>query len=92
MASGRIPFSHQGFEGRARRARKALPGTGLIAENVYMTMTPGSSRIAAEAVAAWIGSPGHQKNMVGDFVYTGIGVAQGADGSWYVTQLFAGKM
>jgi uncharacterized protein YkwD len=43
------------------------------------------------AVKGWINSPGHQKNMVGDYNLTGIGIAKNNAGEYYFTQLFVKK-
>jgi len=43
------------------------------------------------AVKGWINSPGHQKNMVGDYNLTGIGIAKNNVGEYYFTQLFVKK-
>ncbi|MFD5869136.1 CAP domain-containing protein [Corynebacterium sp. NPDC060344] len=53
-------------------------------ENVFMTR--GGS--AADAVQAWRKSPGHYRNMIGDFATQGIGIATDGQGTYYVTQRF----
>uniref|UniRef100_UPI0025DA0FCD CAP domain-containing protein n=1 Tax=uncultured Corynebacterium sp. TaxID=159447 RepID=UPI0025DA0FCD len=53
-------------------------------ENVFMTR--GGS--AADAVEAWRKSPGHYRNMVGDYATEGIGIASDGNGTYYVTQRF----
>jgi uncharacterized protein YkwD len=41
------------------------------------------------AVVCWWYSPGHQANLLlPDFTETGVGLAQGDDGAWFVTQIF----
>jgi uncharacterized protein YkwD len=38
----------------------------------------------------WWYSPGHRENLLNpDYTESGIGVAQAADGAWFVTQIFA---
>lgn len=43
------------------------------------------------AVQDWIASPKHHRNAVGRYNLTGIGVAQGAKGEYYFTQIFIYK-
>ena len=41
------------------------------------------------AVVFWWYSPGHKENLLNsDFTETGVGVVQGADGTFFVTQIF----
>lgn len=66
----------------------------------YSTQIPAGWRAAGENVASgyptaadvmtgWIGSSGHNANLLGDFTHIGIGVAVAADGTPYYTQVFA---
>ncbi|MBD2253400.1 CAP domain-containing protein [Nostoc parmelioides] len=83
MARGRVPFSHQGFEQRVN----AIPlRYNSAAENVAFNR--GYDDPANEAVIGWIDSPGHLKNIKGNFNMTGIGVATNAQGEVYLTQIF----
>jgi uncharacterized protein YkwD len=86
MVKGRTPFGHDGFEDRVADIRKV---TGFIrgaAENVaYGQLT------AAEVVDGWLHSPGHKKNIEGDYNFTGIGTVQREDGVIYFTQIFIKK-
>ncbi|HHY08153.1 MAG: CAP domain-containing protein [Lawsonella sp.] len=54
------------------------------AENVFWV----SDNHPELAVEAWRDSPGHYRNMVGDYRRVGIGMAQDWRGGWYVTQRF----
>lgn len=84
MASGAATFSHDGFDERVR----AFPVVHRsAAEN--LAFNKGLSNVAEAAVEGWIKSPGHEKNLRGAFNLCGIGVARAADGSFYLTQLFA---
>ncbi len=85
MAAGRVQFSHDGFEQRAATLRRSLPYRS-VAEN--LAFNRGSAEPVAVAVRGWLESPGHQRNIVGDFNVTGVGVARARDGSYYFTQLF----
>jgi uncharacterized protein YkwD len=83
MASGRTEFGHDGFEDRAGAIGKVLGGMSAAAENVaYGTLD------AKGVVDGWIKSPGHRKNMLGNFNLIGIGYAQGKGRIIYFTQLF----
>jgi len=86
MVKDRTPFGHEGFENRVADIRKV---TGFIrgaAENVaYGQLT------AAQVVDGWLHSPGHKKNIEGDYNLTGIGTVQREDGVIYFTQIFIKK-
>jgi uncharacterized protein YkwD len=86
MANHKVPFSHDGFDGRADRIRKAITSVFGWAENVAY-----GANNAREAVDMWLKSPGHKKNIEGNYNLTGIGVAKSADGSLYFTQIFINK-
>jgi uncharacterized protein YkwD len=60
-------------------------------ENLFMMTADVESEggIAREAVNGWIHSPGHQKNLVGNFNLCGIGVHKSNDGMIYLTQILA---
>ncbi|MEG4023591.1 CAP domain-containing protein [Microcoleus sp. S13C4] len=83
MANGKVRFSHDGFEGRAKAI--TIPYQS-VAENVAYNF--GFSDPVRNAVEGWIKSDGHRKNMEGQFNVTGIGVAKNAKGEYYFTQLF----
>ena len=86
MVKGKTPFGHDGFEDRIADIRKT---TGFIkgaAENVaYGQLT------AAQVVDGWLHSPGHKKNIEGDYNLTGVGTVQREDGVIYFTQIFIKK-
>lgn len=83
MANGKVSFSHDGFEGRAKAI--TIPYKS-VAENLAYNF--GYSDPVRNAVEGWIKSDGHRKNMEGQFNVTGIGVAKNAKGEYYFTQLF----
>ena len=83
MANGKVRFSHDGFEGRAKAI--TIPYQS-VAENLAYNM--GYSDPVRKAVEGWIKSEGHRKNMEGQFNLTGIGIAKNAKGEYYFTQLF----
>lgn len=87
MAEQEVEFSHQGFQ--ARVDTLALEGQIVYshgAENVAFNQ--GYDTPAQMAIAEWIESTGHHKNMIGDFNLTGIGVAKNRAGEYYFTQIF----
>jgi len=83
MASGAVPFGHDGFDARAAAIRAALGSGGSAAENVAMGY--GS---AAAVVNAWLGSAGHRANIEGSATRTGISAVKSSGGVWYYTQMF----
>ncbi len=88
MAKKEATFSHDGFEGRAKAIGKTILYQ-TVAEN--LAYLKGYPDLAPVAVQGWIDSPGHQKNMVGNFNLTGIGIAKNDEGEYYFTQLFVQK-
>jgi uncharacterized protein YkwD len=83
MASGAAPFSHDGFNARVSR----FPAQRGAGEN--LALSSGISDVAGTAVDGWIKSPGHEKNLRGNWNVCGIGTARSANGTFYTTQLFA---
>lgn len=41
-----------------------------------------------DVVSAWMESPGHRTNILGNFTHCGIGSAQASDGVWYWCAVF----
>lgn len=85
MANGTVPFSHDGFESRVKEIGKTISYRSA-AENVAYNQ--GYTNPDKQAVEGWIKSAGHQRNMVGNFDLTGIGVSKNAKGEYYFTQIF----
>jgi uncharacterized protein YkwD len=83
MASGKVNFGHDGFNSRAKTIQKSL-GSNEIGENVAS-----GPMTAREVVDGWLKSPGHKKNIEGNFTLTGIGYARDKKGSIYFTQIFS---
>ena len=83
MLSGKTAFGHDGFKDRIERIRKKLGPIHVAAENV--ASGPMGAR---EVVDGWLHSPGHRRNIEGDFRLTGIGLAYGRRGMIYFTQIF----
>jgi uncharacterized protein YkwD len=82
---GHINPDRQNLEGRL--IINGVRGWKLAAENLainYDQLDP-----VTMAINGWMMSPGHKQNILeGRFKCTGIGVAYGANGSLYFTQIF----
>lgn len=85
MATGKVPFGHDGFEQRVNTLRQSL-SFGKVAENVGYNM--GYADPVSKAVKGWLHSPEHLENIEGDFNLTGIGIAKNDKGEYYFTQIF----
>lgn len=85
MARGEMTFSHDGFDERIKAIGQSLSYRSA-AENLAYNM--GYRDPVVRAVEGWIGSPGHQQNMVGGYDLTGIGIAKNAKGEYYYSQIF----
>jgi len=83
MAAGKVKFGHDGFNSRAKTIQKSL-GSVEIGENVAS-----GPMTAREVVDGWLKSPGHKKNIEGNFTLTGIGYARDKKGDIYFTQIFS---
>lgn len=83
MANKAMPFGHIGYNGRIKRLYTKFTQCNGGAENVaYYKLD------AKKLVEAWIASPGHRQNIVGNYNLTGIGIAYGKKGWAYYTQIF----
>ena len=86
MATGRVGFSHGGFESRREKIAGFIAqpwvGENVAANNGDFLYT------GEEAVSGWLQSPGHRRNIEGAYDLTGVGIAQGPAGEYYFTQLF----
>lgn len=83
MANHAKPFGHNDFNGRIKRLYQQIKGCNGGAENVaYYKLD------AKKLVEQWIASPGHRRNIVGNYNLTGIGIAHSKKGWAYYTQIF----
>ena len=85
MADGRVGFGHNGFKQRNAKASRKIPQLHSFAENVAYGAASGS-----EVVSMWKNSPGHRRNMLGHYKYTGIGIAKDSHGRIFYTEIFGG--
>lgn len=85
MAQNQVEFSHDGFENRVEALSKDIAYKGA-AENVAYNQ--GYSDPVSKAVSGWFKSKGHQKNIIGNYNLTGIGVAKNQQGEYFFTQIF----
>ncbi|MBW8687687.1 CAP domain-containing protein [Chitinophaga rhizophila] len=85
MATGKVAFGHDQFEIRNDAATLKFKGISGVAENVAY-----GNLDAKGVVDGWIKSPGHRKNMLGNYNLIGIGTAQKGK-IIYFTQFFVKK-
>lgn len=86
MATGKTGFGHAGFEKRVQVIQKTIGGSSAAAENVATGQLS-----AKEVVKGWINSPGHKRNIEGNYTLTGIGNYKDREGNIYFTQIFIRK-
>jgi uncharacterized protein YkwD len=84
MASRRVSFGHDGLTARTKNISKQIKSVHTVSENVAR-----GPITAEQAVNLWLKSPGHRKNIEGNYKYTGIGVARDRKSELYFTQIFA---
>lgn len=85
MADKEVTVGHQGFKTRVKMLREEF-NLKSAAENVAYNQ--GYKDPAAQAVEGWLKSPGHKKNIEGNYNLTGIGVAKDEQGRIFLTQIF----
>ena len=85
MASGKIPFGHQGFEDRAKMLLSKLHGSSVV-ENV----ASGQEDVPS-IVNSWLDSSSHRNNIEGDFNLTGIGIAKNENQKMFYCQILIKK-
>jgi uncharacterized protein YkwD len=77
--------NHNGFVARSENIMKVL-GAKSVAENIAYNY-----KTIQGALDAWIRSPGHKKNLEGDFTHFGISIRENAEGKKYYTNIFVKK-
>ena len=83
MMSNKIPLGHSGFQQRSAK----IPNAMSTAENVGFCY--GVDDPVKTLVDGWINSPGHRRNLLGNFNQIGIVIECNRNGYWYGTQFFA---
>lgn len=83
MAEHKLSFGHEGFNKRIERLYKEIKGCQAGAENIAYNY-----KTAKIVVEQWLTSPGHKRNIVGNYNITGIGIARDKQGKLYYTQIF----
>jgi len=83
MATGKAPFGHTGAPARKQAIASQVGPLISFGENVAY-----GQRSAREVVDEWLHSPGHRRNIEGNFKLTGIGLARDRRGLIYYTQIF----
>jgi uncharacterized protein YkwD len=74
--------NHDDFDARSENIMSVL-GAKKVGENIaYSFNTPQS------AVDAWLNSPGHKENIVGDYTNFGISIRANSAGKKYYTNIF----
>ena len=86
MAQRRLPFGHSDFRRRVLVMNRIVPSR-RISENVAYIFTHKDT--AKRAVEGWLKSPRHRPILEGrEYRITGIGIAQGERGAFYITQVY----
>ena len=83
MAKHTMPFGHKYFLSRVNRLHSQIKNSGAGAENVAYNY-----KDAQDVVKNWLRSPGHKRNIDGNYDLTGIGIARDGKGKLYFTQIF----
>lgn len=83
MARHAIPFGHKYFDKRIKRLYAEIKNCRAGSENVAYNYKDGR-----DVVRNWLTSPGHRRNIEGNYNLTGIGLARDSRGKLYFTQIF----
>ncbi|KTD04835.1 putative transporter [Legionella geestiana] len=83
MANHKVPFGHTGFGQRIARIYKTAKMPMGGSENVAYNY-----KDARDVVRNWLTSPGHRRNIAGNFNKTGVGIVRDSRGKLYFTQIF----
>ncbi len=86
IATGKVPFGHEGYQERANTIFSEVGGT-VFGENV----AEGNYPEASYFIDSWLNSPSHKENVDSDYNYTGVGVAENERGVKIATQIFLKK-
>ena len=83
MANHTMSFGHKYFNSRIDRLHSQIKNSNAGAENVAYNY-----KDAQDVVKNWVRSPGHKRNIEGNYNVTGIGIARDSKGKIYFTQIF----
>lgn len=84
MASGEVPFGHDGFSSRCSQAKRAMGNSNACAENVAW-----GQKTPQAVFNSWINSTGHKANIEkAAYTHSGLGIQKDSKGSLYWTHLF----
>lgn len=89
MARGATGFGHAGLRARLATLSQRM-SISHIAENVSRH-TRARSQVARYAVAGWLESRGHRRNIEAAHQITGVGAAREPGGPLYLTQIFVAR-
>lgn len=81
-------LSHGNFDRRIATITPQIANVS-VAENIATNR--GYQHPDRVALADWIASPSHHRNLIGRYNLTGLGVAQNGKGEYYFTQIFIRK-
>ena len=88
MATGKTAFGHDGFEKRVQLIQKSIGADYIPASSENVA---NGQLSAKEVVKGWLNSPGHKRNIEGNYTLTGIGTYKDRKGRIYFTQIFLRK-
>jgi len=83
MAAKVVEFGHDGFDDRAAKIIQAIQAKS-VAENVAW-----GQNSAEQLVQSWLDSPGHRKNIEGEFDRASLSAVKSSENRWFYTQMFA---
>lgn len=84
MAKGLSQWGHEGYEERSKMVGSIIRWEEC-GENLARVL---DDNPPIQAMAAWVNSPLHEDNLVGDFNVTGIGIYRSNTGEYFITQIF----
>jgi uncharacterized protein YkwD len=87
MAAGRRGVGHGGFDERSQAVEARVVPYRRVAENVARHGRR-RAEVSGAAVAGWLRSSGHRRNIEGPYSLTGVGAAASSRGEIYLTQIF----
>lgn len=86
MGLGRVKLGHSGFSQRVKLIKEKVSFSNA-GENVAYCDDLELDELARKVVQGWIKSPGHRKNLLGDYTHCTIGLFKTFADRWYFTQI-----